>query len=926
MANINKHATQKWVEDKGLAFEGIDIDPTSTAEISGNGTKDDPLKIDVDLTNYVEKQEGYSLISESEREKIDNAIVDKTTDIAPSSYDVVQANAVFDFALKKVPTMAELKTLQGKEVGQIVTLIGYHNVGDRTPLEYKWYETEGIEDDFSVINVDGGSWRLVAGSTYNAVKMISKEEAGLYTWDEYGSAPFTNEQYRQAYENGIAIENIIKKSYEQGYSKVIFQRGMKIPLVYNGYEFDLLQDYTAHAGEFKTSTFIRDIANMEIDFNDSELFVLFDSNNKNPYDPSVTPAHQITGHAIWICNTKDVTIKNLKLRGDSYFRSFSPDKIEDSDNTYGIMIGSNNKNTTITLSEIHGFRADSISGYGKGVTIGGLNFVSGDVVDGVEVSGASMGAYRTPKVSTENVIDNTVTISTTGYLRNPDFINDKLKIVFFKEDNTYITDSWVTSVQKVELPPNTSKIQFIHYSDYRASGGGKYGDYLILTTGASYGANIINNTLHSNMRGGISNLCNSTLIEGNYIHTIGRTTTRKLNWHVYGDSTLYGINFEDIYCDNLIVRNNLFVESGRGLITNCKQVEYSSNKIYQAIFVCTILQPTLAVIQNNHFFNGGLSVRVTTNTVTNKTKRVLVQNNIIEQGTDFSVTGRLTLRVEGIGCRIDCINNTLKNAAYDAIATNYNTIFSKNTLYQISKHYSPMTTLTNVNSEDLLASIWRITNTSQWRDIELTETSEFRCIKSRFNVEMSHDYSIPYGFYTPRKGVNNTLLVPPLSVKTTTNLGALNPASEFLITTESISEETPSATPYTVKFRDSIFQDVSLRIEAQYKTIINYADAFIKFKKCEFINSILTIYGKAIISDVRTLVFTSCFFDVSEMDFLLKLQDYVPTQTKDNVVVKFINCTFYSEDEKDFSFVKTSDVSKFTISEVESKYINLTII
>lgn len=159
MADINKHATQKWVEEQDVAFNGINVDPTSTVEISGNGTKAEPLKIDVDLTNYVEKQEGYSLISDAEKEKIDNAVIGKTVNITPNSYDAVQANAVFEFATQKITNITQLRNTIGKEEGQVVTLLGYNNPNDKNPLNYKWTSVEQTDNGGDIITITGeGTW------------------------------------------------------------------------------------------------------------------------------------------------------------------------------------------------------------------------------------------------------------------------------------------------------------------------------------------------------------------------------------------------------------------------------------------------------------------------------------------------------------------------------------------------------------------------------------------------------------------------------------------------------------------------------------------------------------------------------------------------------------------------------------------------
>lgn len=56
-----------------------------------------------------------------------------------------------------IPNIETLRNTRGKE-GEIVTLAGYYEAGDKEPLNYKWTNTQGIDDGGSVINVNNGSW------------------------------------------------------------------------------------------------------------------------------------------------------------------------------------------------------------------------------------------------------------------------------------------------------------------------------------------------------------------------------------------------------------------------------------------------------------------------------------------------------------------------------------------------------------------------------------------------------------------------------------------------------------------------------------------------------------------------------------------------------------------------------------------------
>lgn len=81
-------------------------------------------------------------------------------DIESDGVNAVNGKAVFDFTTKKVNTIADLRLLEGVE-GQIITLLGYYEAGDKPIVTY-YYSSEELEDNGgSVISSAFGSWLLV---------------------------------------------------------------------------------------------------------------------------------------------------------------------------------------------------------------------------------------------------------------------------------------------------------------------------------------------------------------------------------------------------------------------------------------------------------------------------------------------------------------------------------------------------------------------------------------------------------------------------------------------------------------------------------------------------------------------------------------------------------------------------------------------
>ena len=90
------------------------------------------------------------------------AAVEKTPLVEFNNFLPVESNGVYKFSTKKVDTITDLRLTKGDEEGQIITLLGYHNSGDKNPLNYKFSLTKGSDDGGSVINSSNGSWIIAS--------------------------------------------------------------------------------------------------------------------------------------------------------------------------------------------------------------------------------------------------------------------------------------------------------------------------------------------------------------------------------------------------------------------------------------------------------------------------------------------------------------------------------------------------------------------------------------------------------------------------------------------------------------------------------------------------------------------------------------------------------------------------------------------
>lgn len=77
-----------------------------------------------------------------------------------------------------IPNIETLRNTKGKE-GEIVTLAGYYEAGDKEPLNYKWTNIQGVDDGGSIITNGRGSWVAQFG-----VNTINIKHFGVRNGDE----------------------------------------------------------------------------------------------------------------------------------------------------------------------------------------------------------------------------------------------------------------------------------------------------------------------------------------------------------------------------------------------------------------------------------------------------------------------------------------------------------------------------------------------------------------------------------------------------------------------------------------------------------------------------------------------------------------------------------------------------------------------
>lgn len=77
--------------------------------------------------------------------------------VGPNNTNAISSRGVYNFSIRNVSNIAELRTIVGED-GQKVNLLGYYEAGDKPSLLYEWVSGTAEYDGGSVIVANGGYW------------------------------------------------------------------------------------------------------------------------------------------------------------------------------------------------------------------------------------------------------------------------------------------------------------------------------------------------------------------------------------------------------------------------------------------------------------------------------------------------------------------------------------------------------------------------------------------------------------------------------------------------------------------------------------------------------------------------------------------------------------------------------------------------
>lgn len=401
----------------------------------------------------------------------------------------------------------------------------------------------------------------------NGSLFLYADEIGLTKWTEFKKPPYTAQEYEQAYNNGVRLTSAIKAAHDAGYGEVVLEQG-QYPLVYTNESGGTFSQ--GIIGQLK----FHYLTNLTVNYNGSIFFVMFDSNNKNPYDKNTSlQPYQLFGCISETRHVKNITFENGLFVGDEYTRSWvtGEDKTEQ---THGMRHYVNSVGIRYKNMKFTGFRGDGISGNPKGEQLTTLNTWYKGGIDILGVDLVLAGAYRTGKIDLrgKTIHNNSVQLNSSGYLRAIHFRNDLLTAAFYRENGAQISQTNISQADNIELPTDTAFIQFVAYDDERTDETVSYGEPIVLYTGGVYDVYIDDGCeFYDIHRGGISSAGLTIFVGKAKFKNLGSYSM--MGFPHYNDPTQYGINIEDSYGSKLILSGTDFSNMRQGVLANLRKVE-----------------------------------------------------------------------------------------------------------------------------------------------------------------------------------------------------------------------------------------------------------------------------------------------------------------------------------------------------------------
>jgi parallel beta-helix repeat protein len=436
---------------------------------------------------------------------------------------------------------------------------------------------------------------IKSNQTYLTLEGIetSSPNQGIYTieLERWGiqtgipEKPYQPKDYQTAMENINGINSALTYAHEQGYSHVILPRG-------------------EYAICFPTPIQLK--SNQTFDCMGATIKVIYDSDNRSPFDTKQDrhPSF-LEGNAIeFNRGVRNSHLRGLKLIGDRYERSFQYSEERRREGSYGVVFRGDACYCSVSHCYIAGFMGDQIRFVAEGYIRTGSNGEGSQVLGRIDESTGEV----LPDTNANSIVSALISIPTRdkpfftiggqGYSRTTR-MNNKRFHVYYYQDGIYLGRLIGNKVQApVTIPKHATHMRLMYLDE---SDPKKQFDIFIRYGGDCHHNVVEFNELADGHRGGIQPGGSYNIIQYNKIRDNGSND----GWlwggiPTFPDSTRYGINQEDSYGDNTIIRGNHIYGSFHAILVGTYSVFIENNVINNCNYGIRVYGMEYGSITNNY--------------------------------------------------------------------------------------------------------------------------------------------------------------------------------------------------------------------------------------------------------------------------------------------------------------------------------------
>ncbi|MFC0560054.1 right-handed parallel beta-helix repeat-containing protein [Halalkalibacter alkalisediminis] len=513
-----------------------------------------------------------------------------------------------------------------------------------------------------VLSYTGGIWKAVSLSDNDNDGPSNLSNAYVIELERWGitegipSKPYQDADYFMADQNIQGINSALQYASENGFTDVVLPRG-KYALCYP-----------------KT---INLRSHMVFHLNGSTLKVIYDSDRKSPFDTRTgTDYYNFKGNSITLDNVTNSRLVGGTIIGCRDDRSFAVSAERAQEHTYGVVFTRGTNHSSIKHCVVRDYMGDNItftSESPRTLTEFNMNLSKNTVDQSTGNLTPSANTLTSGFISIPNEGYTSFLIAGFGFARQTSITTREVSVFFYKEDNTYIGPLTRRKIYTpISIPVGARKLRLVFNNETNPL---KNMNVTIRWGLAPHHNKVEHNEVFNGHRGGITLGGSYNVVQNNVIRDNGKNFLD--GKPQFNDPTRYGINQEDSYGDNCVIRNNIIYNTNHGILAGCYSILIENNHIYNVDSIAINIYTTVyANIQGNFIYNCGNTIGLMTAHIQNA--HVHITNNSMHGGNT---------QLSGSGYDVLVMGNTFVDPSIITMSNTDLSVFKNNNI-RYSSYYS----------------------------------------------------------------------------------------------------------------------------------------------------------------------------------------------------------------------------------------------